>query len=231
MGDEEKPKSGKELEYREFESKNFSFANVAKVAVPRKRGDLLGHATEYHYAEKYKNTEHVFELTNIFSEIISKLNAELNPSVSGKGPYVLGELNIDTHGRSGEYNLRFTPKDSDEWVSPEELEKYLKEWERTSPMMRHNLVQIRERLDSSSTIWLRGCNIGKYKRVLELLREMFWNKPKVCGYDLTAQLKYTYEPPMSNKKITSTQEVLLGKGGREYPEGTPEFEKHVICVP
>ncbi len=243
MGDDKKTSTGSDKTFQELKRKNVTFSAFSKREPPRSQKELWNHAVEYYFDEKYTDSIHVFRINNIFSDIVSDLDRELNPSISGEKPYVLGDLNIFTHGRvvvqgkkiiGTEYNLKFTAQDKNNWVSAEDLEKYLDDWIKVSPSMRFNLQNIKNRIDSNSTIWFRGCNIGKYKKLLQLVHEMFWEKPKVCGYDLRAWLSFNYNPPVQNKDFTSVTVRLIDptkKKGKFLQEGTSEFNKHVVCYP
>ena len=243
MGDDKKTSTGGDKKFQELPRKNITFSAFPLKDPPKTKPELWNHAVEYYFNEKYSDSIHVFRISNIFSEIISYLDGELNPTISGEKPYVLGDLNIFTHGRqvkkagkfaSTEFNLKFTAHDKDNWVSAEALEGYLDDWLKISPSIRWNLQSIKDRIDSKSTIWFRGCNIGKYKKILKLVHEMFLEKPKVCGYDLRVWLSYEYNPPIAVKDFKSVSVALLDptkKKGKILKEGTPEFNKHVVCYP
>jgi len=243
MGDDKKTATGKDLKYQELKRKNLTFSAFKQKEPPTTQKELWNHAVEYYFDEKYSDSIHVFQVNHVLSEIISMLDRELNPTISGESPYLLGDLNIFTHGRvvyqgkklvGTEYNLKFNTRDKNNWVSSEDLEKYLDDWIETSPGIRFNLQSIKNRLDSNSTIWYRGCNIGKYKKILKLTRDMFWGIPKVCAYDLRARLSFEYDLPIRMKEITGASVHLIlprKKGRKMLKEGTPEFNNHVICVP
>jgi hypothetical protein len=243
MGDDKQIATGEDKKYQELLRKNVTFSAFPQRDPPKTLRELWSHAVEYYFNKKYSDSIHVFGISNTFSDIISSLDGELNPTISGKKPCVLGDLNIFTHGRQvekagkfagTEFNLKFTAHDKDNWVSEEELEKYLGNWLKVSPSLKWNLVHIKDRLDSKSTIWFRGCNIGKSKKILKLVHEMFWGKPKVCGYDLRSWLSFDYNAPIKDKDFKSVSVSLIDptkKKGNKLKEGTPEFQQHVVCYP
>ena len=201
MGDDKKTATGNNKKFQELPRKNITFSAFPLKEPPKTKKQLWNHAVKYYFEEKYSDSTHVFNIGNVFSDVLSNLERELITTISGEKQYALGDLNIYTHGRQvkqagkfvgTEFNMKFTAGDKNDWVSAEDLEIYLRDWMKTSPGLRWTLQNIKNRIDSKSTIWFRGCNIGKYKKILELVHQMFWEKPKVCGYDLRAWLSFDY---------------------------------------
>jgi hypothetical protein len=208
--------TGKTLQCKELERTNLIFNNP--TAIIHERDKLDSYLLKFYYKRKYSSSSYIYREDDTFSDIIQEVSNVLAPSRIGKNPYALGEMAIHAHafqplnapgGDSENVRLvlKFTPQDEDGYLSDEELQmcstsqsESLESIRNINPAayiaisnLKKNLEKIQCQIDEQSTIRILGCNIGRNISFLKTLYGIFWNKPKICGYNAYVSPYFEYE--------------------------------------
>jgi hypothetical protein len=206
--------TGKTLQFKDLERVNIIFNNPTTII--REKDKLDGYLLKFYYNRKYSNSIHFYQEDDTFSNIIQEVSNILAPSRIDKNPYALNEMAIHAHafrplntpsGDSGNIRLvlKFTPQDQDGFLSNEEMQmcsptESIESIRNTNlaaylaiSNIKSNLEKIKSHIDEQSTIWVLGCNIGRNIAFLKTLYAIFWNKPKICGYNAYVAPYFEYE--------------------------------------